>query len=354
MHEISKIPGASQGSEDADLLAAARCLQGYLVPHGWAAQPCDVLRFLAKETEKRLLDGKVARFTNVSIQNAVQRAPTSDPSKWMSRVWEDLTKKALPAREVGLSAFARSRGLDVYPWVGKTDSPGGAGNQALYYLDVRRIIALENTAATDTSKVPEGRWAITYIPELTPQPALGIRWVFDKSCAATGWRKWLLLLMPLGWLAMAMGLSLIVWLALGYDKAPLTTQNFVFLLLAGGMGAYGLSVFRELDRFLDDRIAPAPPLVVALKEFGVCVELHKPLRGNTDAPRSLRLVRYASQCPVCQSQVLLSRGDVDFPGRLIGRCQESPREHVFSFDRTTLRGGWLRGQDLQDERNQLS
>ncbi|MDP1548488.1 MAG: hypothetical protein Q8L87_20945 [Anaerolineales bacterium] len=207
MHEISKIPGASQSGEDADLLAVAQCLKDYLVPHGWATKTCDVLMFLAEETERRLLDGKVARFTNVSIQTAVQRAPTSDPSKWMSRVWEDLNKKALPAREAGLKVFALSRGLDVYPWVGKTDSPGGAGNQALYYLDVRRITATENTAATYTSNVPEGRWAITYIPELTPQPAWWTRWVFDKSCAATGWRKLLLLLVPFGWLAMAMGLS---------------------------------------------------------------------------------------------------------------------------------------------------
>lgn len=340
--EGSKINDMSS-SENSDLLAAARCLKDYLVPHGWGTQTCDVLMFLASETEKRLMAGKEARFTNVSIQAAVQRTPTADPSKWMSRIWDDLIKKALPEREAGLQAFARAKGLNVYPWAGKVESSGGAGNQAFYYLDVRRIAAVQTTPAREMVKSLDPGWAVTYIPELTPDPSWWTRWIFDKSRSATGWRKWLVLLIPLGWLALAMGLAVIAWLGLSNDKTPLTTQSFVFVLFTGGVGAYGIRIFREWHRFLDDRIAPAPDHLVALHENGVCIELHKP----SDAPRCIRLVRYASQCPVCNAQVLLCEGGRDFPGRLVGRCQESPKEHVFSFDRVTLKGGWLRGRDLQ-------
>lgn len=51
-----------------------------------------------------------------------------------------------------------------------------------------------------------------------------------------------------------------------------------------------------------------------------------------------RLVRYTANCPVCASLVTVQPGEPDFPRRLVGRCSESPREHVFSFDRITRLG----------------
>lgn len=51
-----------------------------------------------------------------------------------------------------------------------------------------------------------------------------------------------------------------------------------------------------------------------------------------------RLVRYTSSCAVCASPLDVQRGEPDFPRRLVGRCSESPREHVFSFDRITRLG----------------
>ena len=59
-------------------------------------------------------------------------------------------------------------------------------------------------------------------------------------------------------------------------------------------------------------------------------------------PRSLRLVKYAATCPTCKAQVLLDKGEPDFPRRIVGRCHESPREHVFSFDRVSQTGYRLR------------
>ena len=40
----------------------------------------------------------------------------------------------------------------------------------------------------------------------------------------------------------------------------------------------------------------------------------------------------------------LKDGEPDYPRRLVGRCHESPREHVFSFDRVTRRGCVLRAK----------
>jgi len=58
--------------------------------------------------------------------------------------------------------------------------------------------------------------------------------------------------------------------------------------------------------------------------------------------KSIQLVRYKASCPICGAPVYLDNGKPDFPRRLIGRCSESPREHIYSFDRVTRMGYALR------------
>jgi hypothetical protein len=82
--------------------------------------------------------------------------------------------------------------------------------------------------------------------------------------------------------------------------------------------------------------------MVGFKEFGVCLELFKPEGSNADTPKRARMIKYAGTCPICAAQVLLDKGEPDFPRRIVGRCQESPREHVYSFDRATRTGYHLR------------
>ncbi len=81
----------------------------------------------------------------------------------------------------------------------------------------------------------------------------------------------------------------------------------------------------------------APELMVALNETSAQLELFRD--GDL---RLIRLVRYTSPCPVCGATIHLENGDPDYPRRLVGRCSESPREHIFSFDRVTRRGHVLR------------
>jgi hypothetical protein len=92
-------------------------------------------------------------------------------------------------------------------------------------------------------------------------------------------------------------------------------------------------------RLLDDRIGLAPEWMLHWKESGATVEI---LNGeNADAPRRIQVLRYTATCPVCGAMVKLDRGEPDFPRRLVGRCEDSPREHVFSFDRITRSGAAL-------------
>ncbi len=47
---------------------------------------------------------------------------------------------------------------------------------------------------------------------------------------------------------------------------------------------------------------------------------------------------YSAKCSICDGRVEVQGGGLQFPFRLVGRCIESPREHVFSFDHVTRTG----------------
>jgi len=92
---------------------------------------------------------------------------------------------------------------------------------------------------------------------------------------------------------------------------------------------------------VDDRLIMASDGLIAPREFGVCLEQFTPIT-KSDVLRSPRMVKYAAQYPIRQAPVVLDGGEPDFPWRIVGHCQESPREHIFSFDRITRSGSRLR------------
>lgn len=137
-------------------------------------------------------------------------------------------------------------------------------------------------------------------------------------------------------------LALVALVTLGQSRHAVTTQDLIILIILAFMAGYCVKIVWRFERLVDDRIVMASESMVAFREFGVCLELFRPAGQGSAIPSRLRMVKYAAQCPVCKSQVLLAKGEPDFPRRIVGRCQESPREHVFSFDRMTRSGSRLR------------
>ena len=93
-------------------------------------------------------------------------------------------------------------------------------------------------------------------------------------------------------------------------------------------------------RIFDDRVVLAPEYTIGLRERGVTLQIDR--SPDARIPDVIRPVRYTSICPVCGAMVRIDRGEPEFPRRLVGRCDESTREHVFGFDRVTLTGATLR------------
>jgi hypothetical protein len=93
------------------------------------------------------------------------------------------------------------------------------------------------------------------------------------------------------------------------------------------------------DRFVEDKVIMASDWFVKYKESNVLQELVT-IKNEKDelSHKEVRLTKYVSTCNICGAKVYLENGEPEFPRRIVGRCGESPREHVYTFDRVTLIG----------------
>lgn len=335
--EIKGLDLEENASENA-LKVAASCLQEYLKLHGGTERPYKVLSFLATATLNRIEQGKPTKFINMDLQIGIKGGIDKDSSAWLSPIWKKLSTETLPSIQDSMEGFARAKGYDFYPWVGKTESSGGSGNTAQYFLT-----AIKVTSENQPGDEPLQHADICYLPAVKITPSLWARWLFSRDYSAHGWRKWLYVWGSLAWLLALLLLFGLMWILLSQGKTPLSTQDVMLISLAIGIVMYCRHVFHQLSILFDDRIMLAPDNLIGFGESNVCIEIAKENFKNKSSPRVLRLVKYMAECPVCGAEVLLDKGEPDFPRRIIGRCQESPREHIFSFDRVTKTGMKLRG-----------
>ncbi|GAB2886307.1 hypothetical protein GCM10027046_13300 [Uliginosibacterium flavum] len=330
-------------NHDDQRRAVASCLLNYLNVHGKSKQLFSILRFLAEETLSNLEEGKTPHFNYFAIRTSVTGETQGDASAWFSRYWKEICGDFKLRCEEGIQKFAADQGLSFYPWIQKLESDGGAGNQALISLVA---LPLSAPVTTDSIKHFVPKHDIAYIPAEKLELSWWAKLLFDQNRIAGGWRKWILILGPIVW-ATTIGLGGVFLLyLLGLSATPVTTRDVVLLIYLGLLVWYASRLIRRFTHLVDDRMIVASETMITSKESGVCLELFRPNGGVSDAPKIARMIKYAAQCPICGAQVLLDRGEPDFPRRIVGRCQESPREHVFSFDRTLMTGRWLRRLEL--------
>lgn len=337
MNNNHKVTKNETNSLEQEKGAIAQCLKDYLLVHGRNAQHYQILRFLADATLQRLSEGKQPWFNYLAIREAVTGETEGDASAWFGRHWKSISGDFRQKCEEGILKFASDKGLTVYPWIEKQESNGGAGNQVLISLVALPIPNGSSKTAKDLPKHD-----IDYIPAEKLQLSWFGRWLFDKNQVAEGWRKGMLVWPNLAWFGIVGLLSVFLLYLMSLSASPLSTGDTIILIYIGLLAWYARYLIDRFCRLVDDRIVLASEHMVGFKEFGVCLELFKPEGATADTPKRARMIKYAATCPTCSAQVLLDKGEPDFPRRIVGRCQESPREHVFSFDRATRTGYRLR------------
>lgn len=338
LQKIMKLQKTTNSTSDSNLLNLLHCLRNYIQQHGAPGKPFELLRGLTDLTIRRVERGDNLKISSTALQVQVDGSSDADksPGSKLATPWRTLTERTLIERDQGLQEFFSQQGHSQYLWPMKNKSSGGAGNASMYFLETRDI---HSAQALDQRNHPR---MICYISEITPRPTWWLAKLLEGGYALRGWRRWLLIGFGLTSFLIVVAFVLSIWLLLTYTN-NISFQKVLSLVLSAAMVVWlGYSFLSPLFKLLDWRIIKAPDLLVSLKEYNVLIELVSEKHASVVPSKIIRLVRYAGTCPICSSKVEVVDGKKEFPNRFVGRCEENPSEHVYSFDRFTLQGKWLR------------
>jgi hypothetical protein len=315
-----------------------RCLVDWLKQNGPSEQKAHrILSALAQESLKAAEHGIDNPLTAEEITAAAGEEPWAykkSQNEWLD--WKDTVETYWNIKKPDVIQFAVKRGLKFYP---RPHKNGTSGHYKATYEIVTEPIP-EDGAQSEPVVPLADRNLIRY--EISEPGEVKLAWlvrpIFRRGeLHLSGWRRWLVL----GWIfGVIIGVTLLM-LALYFSfmsPRSITTRDLASLIALVGIpaGAW-FELIYPWFRLLEDRIKPASSLVLALGEKDAQVEVFR----DNDL-RVIRFVRYSATC-FCGATVYLSDGSPDFPRRMVGRCSESPREHIFSFDRVTRMGRVLRG-----------
>lgn len=297
-----------------------------------------VARALAQASLERLEKGQpIAKYNSANIADLVgQKVGPDGATAWLSKVWKSL-EQLLEERRTGIQDVARQAGANIYAWPTKTRGAGGAGNNSEYGIEFLSLPQSDNPVVTPLPG------EVTYVQELTLRPAFWARPLFKKGFPLKGWRRTSFIAFGVVVLLAVGAALLLTWLTLNNPRVSSSAKDVVvWVVFALMVSWFGYSILKPFSDLADLRLIMAPDVMVGFTELNVQLELARERPADEEPYRVLRLVRYSAKCAVCGETVHLADGKREFPGRLVGRCSEQPREHVYSFDRHTRIGKPLR------------
>lgn len=336
VRESDEISGHWEGAAATGGTALASALLDVLPKDRQSLWPYRVMMYIASETIRRAEQGEDARgISTKDIHTDLDANKNQEPSAWLSPHWKQIVQRHYPEIESALIRRCRAVGLDAYPVLAKTD-----GKPVYYTLEAKAlppIEAQERDLAIIAETLPS---ALRYQPDLKLRLSRRGRLLFARGLIWSPGRRYGVLAWHLCVMAAAGLFCILVLWGLARQATPVVVRDLIFIAVALAIPGAAFLYLRPTWRLFEDRIAIAPDWLLAWTETGATVEVAR--SADPDLPSTIHVRRYTATCSVCGALIKLDRGEPDFPRRLVGRCQESPREHVFSFDRITLSGEALR------------
>ena len=281
--------------------------------------PTDLIEWLQTHSDKPINPGK--------------KKSTSD---YISDLYRKLANKLESNTRV--EWIAAEKQLSFYGMPGKITG-GGQKNTNQYRLDVKPVRKQTQASFKELSQYPVPEGGLRY----QEQKELSAPWLIRRldGFDVRGWRLVLLItliLFPALMLITTLTSPLVVMIFPSFSSA-FQIFNFwsvVFVAIMAGL-------FGFLYRLLDKRITMAPDWMTITSKENLLLEIRAERNeSGQHSHRKVALVHYTANCPVCRGSVTVNSGGWHFFGRLVGRCNENPVEHVFSFDHVTKIGKPLR------------
>lgn len=295
------------------------------------------IKTLARETIAKGKNNKTIEVSSKDIALEMFGNKVSDKvSEKLSPIWKKVEELKEQVREP-LQAFAFNEcGLDHYPWIEKHGSSGGYGKTSKY-----KVIAVpidKKSIAVPNHYVDKMESDVVYSVVKDFKPSFLTKLIYGKNSqlSSSNFKK-------------MHGLKIVIFLVFMFCayvsvifnvQKPLSEIPYQAIIWPLLIWLIYRSFDKSITLFSEDKIVIANDWWVGWREFGVTKEKVNIYNEQGDVTDSaVKLTKYVGKCSICGANVILDNGEPDFPRRIVGRCSESPREHVFSFDRVT-RLGW--------------
>ena len=277
------------------------------------------------------------------VSNQLRR-PWSDPtdkgkiSTDVRKLWNKLLK-TWEIKKEGIYQHLSYAGIDEHPILCKTEG-GGAGRQSKYRIEWHTREEQASDSGQEQVMTPPlspNAQSVRYICEDIEEAGLLAR-IFSKGYRINGWRKWLLLTfialpMIAVWLMLVLSLfSFSMWAVIGTRTV---VSSFVAFAVCFVALIYTIGPILDLST---KKIVIAPWWMQSTDNDRLLEHRSQPRYKD----RSVKAVRYVATCPICSGKISAKSGGIEFWGRVVGRCENTPTEHVFSFDHVSRNGMNLR------------
>jgi hypothetical protein len=341
MSENSPIPPQSS----TDHLSCLDVLTQWLSARGGETRYSRVLSVLAEMSAQELRRDGTTSPVDVDTLRAIYVEQFGgvlqgdSPGRWLRR--EKFVAWWMAHRGEILADCANA-GLACGPDLRAMPSAGGRGNLTRYQLAFVAMDVSEKGTDPDTDVIENAgdrgsRESLTYRIEPV-MAAWWLRGVFvSQGFAMRSWRGVCLLLL------LTAPVLITLFILAGFVVSPSTLTRHPALTITGLLGSilWLISTW-PMYSLPTRRLVIAPQWVLSLNApYGVL----RFIRGEVGQPLAggwVHLEGPQATCPICAGRVILDEGGTAFPDRIIGRCEDSPLEHVFSYDPVFRSGAPLR------------
>ncbi len=255
---------------------------------------------------------------------------TDEVGRKIRKYWLGL-QAIWPSKAKGVEEHLSAAGLAGQVAPDKHESAGGAGRPSRYFVRYRADpLGVEDSKP---AAVPLSEGEIQYFTDDLIEAGWRLRW-FSNGYRLSGWRRQVFI-----WyfIAHVMAVLALFFLLLAFFFLPgIPADPKIFVAIPALIAAICYSAWPMFD-LIERRIIVAPGWLQSHPN-DVVLEVRCPPRHDH---KHLQAVRYTARCGICSGRVHIQSGGFRFWGRLVGVCDGSPREHVYSFDHITRLGARL-------------
>lgn len=279
----------------------------------------------------------------VTGRNWIKGDTWDDTAEKVRTHWGNLVTKTWPTKEEGVRQRFLQLGLDVAPELSR-DEGGGQGNPTRYCFRLVPLPKASDGEEQDESPAPVsepaarvlgsvscGDEGVSYICE-DVEDASWLARSFAQGFLLSGWRRHALRSVFIAGILVVFLAVLIVPLTMVTKRSMSESANA--LISAAVFGYAFWSTLGTLLMLHQWRIALAPWWMQSVDDDRL-VEWRCPPRHPE---KSIKAVRYTAKCPLCGGKVVARSGGLKHVWSLVGRCEEAPTAHVFSFDHVRREG----------------